>query len=102
MDPQAHSRLQYLPQLLPPLTSIFPVTHRGRSRPYQCQGTLVPDGNRLLRLPVAGFLYETSLNFTFKRKAYEDRINESFSLLPALTVHAYAYQYFVLFLPATS
>ena len=57
---------------------------------------------KLLSLPVAGFLYETSLNFTFKRKAYEDRINESFSLLPALTVHAYAYQYFVLFLPATS
>lgn len=57
---------------------------------------------KLLSLPVAGFLYETSLNFTFKRKAYEDRINESFSLLPALTVHVYAYQYFVLFLPATS
>ena len=57
---------------------------------------------KLLSLPVAGFLYETSLNFTFKRKAYEDRINESFSLLPALTVYVYAYQYFVLFLPATS
>ena len=57
---------------------------------------------KTLSLPVAGFLYETSLNFTFKRKAYEDRINESFSLLPALTVYVYAYQYFVLFLPATS
>lgn len=56
---------------------------------------------KLLSLPIAGFLYETSLNFTFKRKAYEDRINESFSLLPALTVYAHAYQYFVLFLPAT-